>query len=102
MTTAGLPRDRGAATPEDILLTPEQWIEVVEKAIAIVGEDHVALGSDWDGGPTPPRGMHDISDTTMLTEAMLRRGWSETRIRKFLGLNLLRVFRQITEHKQAL
>ena len=92
----------GVATPEDILLTPEQWIEVVEKAIAIVGEDHVALGSDWDGGPTPPRGMHDISDTPMLTEAMLRRGWSETRIRKFLGLNLLRVFRQITEHKQAL
>lgn len=92
----------GVATPEDILLTPEQWIEVVEKAIAIVGEDHVALGSDWDGGPTPPRGMHDISDTPMLTEAMLRRGWSEARIRKFLGLNLLRVFRQITDHKQAL
>jgi membrane dipeptidase len=92
----------GAATPEDLLLTPEQWIEVVEKAIAIVGEDHVALGSDWDGGPTPPRGMHDISDTPMLTEAMLRRGWSETRIRKFLGLNLLRVFRQITEHRQPL
>jgi len=28
---------------------------------------------------------------------MLRRGWSEQRIRKFLGLNMLRVFRQITE-----
>ena len=28
---------------------------------------------------------------------MLRRGYSETRIRKFLGGNLLRVFRQITE-----
>jgi membrane dipeptidase len=33
----------------------------------------------------------------MLTEAMLQRGWSEARIKKFLGLNLLRVFRQITE-----
>jgi membrane dipeptidase len=87
----------GVNTPQDILLTPEGWIEVVEKAIAIVGEDHVALGSDFDGGPTPPRGMRDISDTPMLTEAMLRRGWSEQRIRKFLGLNMLRVFRQITE-----
>ncbi|MDZ4802312.1 MAG: membrane dipeptidase [Bryobacteraceae bacterium] len=87
----------GVNTPQDILLTPEGWIEVVERAIAIVGEDHVALGSDFDGGPTPPRGMRDISDTPLLTEAMLRRGWPEQRIRKFLGLNMLRVFRQITE-----
>jgi membrane dipeptidase len=42
--------------------------------------------------------MHDIADLPMLTDAMLRRGWSEERIRKFLGGNLLRVFRQITEH----
>lgn len=90
----------GANTPQELLLTPEGWIEVVEKAIAIVGEDHVALGSDFDGGPTPPRGMHDISDTPMLTEAMLRRGWSEQRIRKFLGLNMLRVFQQITSQRQ--
>ena len=32
------------------------------KGDRIVGEDHVSLGSDFDGGPTPPRGMHDISD----------------------------------------
>ena len=57
----------------------------------------MALGSDFDGGPDPPRGMHDISDLPMLTDAMLRRGWPEERIRKFLGLNLLRVFRRITE-----
>ena len=33
------------------------------------------------------------------TDAMLRRGYSEERIRKFLGGNLLRVFRQITEKR---
>ena len=44
-------------------------------------------------------GMHDISDLPMLTEAMLQRDWSEARIKKFLGLNALRVFRQITEGK---
>jgi microsomal dipeptidase-like Zn-dependent dipeptidase len=31
----------------------------------------------------------------MFTEAMLRRGWTEPRTRKFLGRNLLRVFGQI-------
>jgi membrane dipeptidase len=85
--------------PQEILLTPEEWIGVIENAIGIVGEDHVALGTDFDGGPTPPRGMRDISHLPMLTEAMLRRGWSEARIRKFMGGNVLRVFGQITEGK---
>ncbi len=87
----------GLAMPDDVLFSPEDWIAVIEKAIAIVGEDHVALGSDFDGGPTLPKGMRDIADLPMLTEAMLRRGWPETRIRKFLGLNTLRVFKQVTE-----
>ncbi len=89
----------GVNPPQDLLLTPDQWIEVVERAIQVVGEDHVSLGTDFDGGPTPPRGIRDIRDLALLTDAMLRRNWPEQRIRKFLGLNLLRVFRQITEHQ---
>lgn len=89
----------GPDMPDDVLFSVDDWIAVVEKAIAIVGEDHVALGTDFDGGPNPPRGMRDISGLPMLTDAMLRRGWSEQRIRKFLGLNMLGVFRRITEHK---
>lgn len=86
----------GVNAPDEILLTPDGWVEVVDRAIQLVGEDHVALGSDFDGGPTLPRGMRDIRDIGMITEAMVRRGYSEQRIRKFLGLNLLRVFREIT------
>lgn len=89
----------GVNAPDDIKLTPYEWLAVVDRAIALVGEDHVMLGSDFDGGPTLPRGMRDIRDLPMLTEAMLARGWSETRIRKFLGGNLLRVVRQITEKR---
>jgi len=40
--------------------------------------------------------MRDIRDLAMITNAMLRRGYSDERIKKFLGGNLLRVFRQIT------
>jgi len=72
-------------------------VGVVARAIDLVGEDHVSLGSDFDGGPPLPRGMRDVRDLPMITDAMLRRGYSEERIRKFLGGNLLRVFRQITE-----
>lgn len=86
----------GTNAPDEVLFDPEDWIAVVEEAIEIAGEDHVALGSDFDGGPTPPRGMKDIADLPRLTQAMLNRGWSETRIRKFLGENVLRVFREAT------
>jgi membrane dipeptidase len=89
----------GSAVPEDLKLTVDDWVAVVDRAIGLVGEDHVALGTDFDGGPTPPRGMRDVSDLPMITDAMLRRGYSEERIRKFLGGNLLRVFRQITEKR---
>lgn len=87
----------GVAMPEEIKMSADDWVAVVDRAIQLVGEDHVALGSDFDGGPTPPRGMRDIRDLAMITDAMLRRGYSEQRIRKFLGENLLRVFRQVTE-----
>jgi membrane dipeptidase len=86
-----------AEIPQDIRLTVDEWVAVVDRAIQLVGEDHVSLGSDFDGGPPLPRGMRDVRDLPMITDAMLRRGYSEERIRKFLGGNLLRVFRQITE-----
>ena len=91
----------GIAAPEEIKMTPDEWVGVVDRAIQLVGEDHVMLGSDFDGGPTLPRGMRDIRDLPMITDAMLRRGYSELRIRKFLGGNLLRVFRQVTEKKSG-
>ncbi len=91
----------GSDAPDEIKLSVDEWVNVVDRAIELVGEDYVALGSDFDGGPTPPRGMHDIRDLAMITDAMLRRGYSEQRIRKFLGENLLRVFRRVTEGKLA-
>jgi membrane dipeptidase len=83
--------------PQEIRLTVDDWVGVVDRAIQLVGEDHVSLGSDFDGAPELPRGMRDIRDLPMITDAMLRRGYSEERIRKFLGGNLLRVFREITK-----
>jgi membrane dipeptidase len=90
----------GMNAPDALLLSVDQWVNVVDRAIQLAGDDHVIVGTDFDGGPTLPRGMRDIRDLPMVTDAMLRRGYSEERIRKYLGGNLLRVFRQITERKQ--
>ena len=90
-----------APIPDEIRLTVDDWVGVVDRVIQLVGEDHVSFGSDFDGGPPLPRGMRDIRDLPMITDAMLRRGYSDERIRKFWGGNLLRVFRQVTEKKIA-
>lgn len=86
----------GFPAPDDLKLTVAGWVAVVDRAIGIVGEDHVSLGSDFDGGPTLPRGMRDVRDLPLITQAMLDRGYSPERIRKFLGGNLLRLFSQVT------
>lgn len=86
----------GSQAPDKLKFTVDQWLQVTDRAIQLVGEDHVILGTDFDGGPTLPLPMHDISDTPLLIEAMRRRGYSDERVRKVMGGNLLRVFRQIT------
>jgi membrane dipeptidase len=87
----------GSNAPDDLKFTVDQWLQVTDRAIQLVGEDHVILGTDFDGGPTLPLPMRDISDTPLLIEAMRRRGYSEQRIRKVMGENLVRVFHQITD-----
>lgn len=91
----------GINAPDEIKFTVDDWLKVTDRAVQLVGEDHVILGTDFDGGPTLPRPMRDIRDTQMITEAMRRRGYSEERIRKIMGENLLRVFRRITEKNPA-
>lgn len=56
--------------------------------VLIAGEDAVGLGSDFDGYVTSPI---DASGLPQLTELMLREGWTEARIRKILGENVLRL-----------
>ncbi len=62
-----------------------------DHAIEVAGADHVGIGGDWDGVPSLPRGMEDVSQLPRLTQALLNRGHSEETVRKILGENLLRV-----------
>ncbi|MEQ1606345.1 MAG: dipeptidase [Pyrinomonadaceae bacterium] len=61
----------------------------------IAGIDHVGLGSDFDGVPFLPTGMNGVEDLPLVTYEMLRRGYSETDIKKVLGENLLRAMAQM-------
>jgi membrane dipeptidase len=71
----------------------EKIIEHIDHAVKLVGPDHVGLGSDFDGADMPD-GMEDCSKLPKITEALLRKGYSEDDIRKILGGNTLRVMEQ--------
>lgn len=60
----------------------------IRYAVKIVGVEHVALGSDFDGGATAP---FDASGWPLVTEALLKEGFSEEEIRKIMGENVVRV-----------
>lgn len=94
---AGLPFTYKGEIPDEIRMTTAEFAKVIDYGVRLVGEDHVALGSDFDGGPPLPHGMQDAGDYPEMTKAMLELGYSETRIRKILGLNWLRVIRAVTE-----
>jgi membrane dipeptidase len=70
-------------------------LEHLTHIVDTVGEDHASIGTDYDGAITPPSGCRDGLAYPRLTDAMLRLGWSSTRIQKVLGLNALRVLREI-------
>ena len=57
-------------------------------AVDVAGIDHVALGSDFDGGVTVPI---DATGLVQITDALLDLGWDELAIGKVMGGNALRV-----------
>jgi membrane dipeptidase len=67
-------------------------IDHIDHIVKVAGIDHVGLGSDFDGVPSLPEGLKDVSELPNITYELLRRGYSEKDIRKVLGENFLRVF----------
>jgi len=80
---------------------PQTSMEVLlnhfDHAIAVAGPDHVGIGADWDGVPSMPAGMEDVSRLPTLTRGLLERGHSPETVRKVLGENLLRVMAEVEE-----
>jgi membrane dipeptidase len=67
--------------------TPKHIVSAFRYGIDLVGVDHVALGSDYDGTIAAP---FDSSELAVLTHEMLKAGFSEIEIRKVMGENMMR------------
>ncbi|MEW6339821.1 MAG: dipeptidase [Paraburkholderia sp.] len=99
--------------------TVEDYVEAIDYVVNLIGEDTVGIGSDFTQGYTVdffdwithdkgryrrltnfgkvinPEGIRTIGEFPNLTAAMEKAGWSETRIRKIMGENWVRVFRDV-------
>ena len=68
-------------------------VEHIDHVAKIAGVDHVGLGSDYDGIEVVPKGLEDVSTYPLLTELLLRKGYSESDIHKIMSGNMMRVLK---------
>jgi microsomal dipeptidase-like Zn-dependent dipeptidase len=64
--------------------------KAIRHAANVVGAQHVALGSDFDGNVTTP---FDATGIAQLIDGLLEEGFSEAEIRKIMGENVSALFR---------
>jgi membrane dipeptidase len=76
--------------------TLSQVVDQVDYAIRLLGEDHVGIGSDFDGvSGALPDGLRSVADYPNLVQALRARGYSDATVRKVLGGNLMRVWKAV-------
>jgi membrane dipeptidase len=60
----------------------------------LAGTDFIGLGSDFDGGITPPVDLYDATCYPLLTAKLAEKGYTASEIKNILGLNFLRVLKK--------
>lgn len=99
--------------------TIDDYVEAIDYVIAICGEEHVGIGTDFTqgygrpffdwithdkgygrkltefGDVINPQGLRTISDWPNLTAAMERRGWPASRIERVIGGNWVNLLRTV-------
>jgi len=102
--------------------TVDDYVEAIDYVVNLAGEDCVGIGTDFTQGYEQgffdwithdkgrhrrltefgtirnPEGIRTIGELPNLTAAMQRSGWTEARIRKVIGGNWLRVFKDVWTH----
>jgi membrane dipeptidase len=66
----------------------------VDHVREVAGIDHVGIGSDFDGAPTMPEGLEDVSRFPVLLEELASRGYGDEDLMKIAGRSVLRVMRE--------
>jgi membrane dipeptidase len=105
--------------------TVDDYVTAIAHVLDVVGEDHVAVGTDFIDGHDAaylrwlnrdkgdgraigdpnlvdalvnvrmPRGIERIGEWPAITDVMVARGWPDERVQKVLGRNWLRLFDEV-------
>lgn len=99
--------------------TIDDYVEAIDYVVNLVGEDCIGFGTDFTQGHddsffqwithdkgsgrklvefgeiSNPLGLQTLGEYPNLTEALLREGWSENKVRKIMGENWLRLLREV-------
>jgi membrane dipeptidase len=93
-------REHGLTPPPpastERIATLADMADHIEHMVNVMGIEHVGLGGDVNGitAHSWPVGCDHVGELPHLTAELLRRGWKEERLEKFLSANWLRVFRE--------
>jgi membrane dipeptidase len=87
--------DRWRASNPAPRATLSQVADHIDHIRKVAGIDHIGLGGDFDGITDVVQGLEDVSKYPDLTAELLKRGYKDEDIKKILGLNVLRVMKQV-------
>jgi len=82
---------------QSIVPTLKDVVDHIDYVKNLIGINHVGIGADWDGVEVLPKNIEHIGKLPSLTKELIDRGYSKTEIKKVLGENFKRVFREVSQ-----
>ena len=79
----------------------EDFVDHIDYATDLIGIDHVAISSDFDGGGGI-EGWDNAAETFNITHELVKRGYSEDEIGKLWSGNTLRVWQEVKDVAQRI
>jgi len=82
--------------------TLEEVADHIDHIRKVAGIDYVGIGADFGSLTQHPTGLDDVSRYPYLTAELIRRGYTDLEVKKVLGLNILRVMREVEQAAKRL
>jgi len=70
-------------------------IKHISYIVDLVGVDYVGIGSDYDGVEIMPTGLENVAKLPFLTKKLIEHGYTIREVRKILGGNFKRIFKEV-------
>jgi membrane dipeptidase len=82
------------------LATVKDVVDHIDHVVQVIGVDYAGIGTDFDGGGGVD-GCKTVAEMKNITIELLQRGYSKADITKIWGGNVMRVFKEVEQKKEA-